>query len=86
MRILNILMISKGMPQIVHTFPVLDEDYSNVTIEEAEKALCHIIFGPECDEEELEREFFEVIDYAYKTGVSKLTGPTYHLLWSEIPD
>jgi hypothetical protein len=79
-------MTSKEMPQIIDSFPVIDEQFSEITIEQAEKTLCQIIFGPEYDEEKLEEELFEVIDHAYRTGVSKITGPRYHLLWSEIPE
>lgn len=86
MRVLNLLKTEGGVPQIIRTFPVVDNQLSAEVIEEAEKTLCYYIFGPECDEETMSGEFFYAIDHAYRNGVSKLTGPTYHLLWSHIED
>lgn len=86
MRILNLLVIEQGIPRIVESFPVIEEQLSNETIQTAEDVLCNYVLGILYKETVDEDSIFDTINYAYTVGVQKLNGPIFHLIWSSIPE
>jgi len=87
MRILNLLLIEdKSAPRIVESFPIIDEDLSYESVKLGEESLCTYIFGIGYETRVSERDIFEVVNHSYSTGVQKLKGGRYYLIWSSIPE
>lgn len=86
LRILNLLVIDQGIPRMVDSFPIVDEELSYEIIQMAEDMLCEYIFGPKYNGTITDHEVFNVINHAYSTGVRKPNGQVYHLVWSKIPE
>lgn len=79
-RVLNVLAIVKGTPQIIEAFPIYEEQISEQVIEQAEKYLCNTLVGPQANTD----DYVDVIMKAYTVGVKSYGGSVYYLLWSEI--
>lgn len=86
MRIIHLLKIEDGMPEIVDSFPVIDEALSADTIEIAQDVLCATLLGPMYEQVTPYKDLHEIISHAFTTGVADLKGRSYYLLWSNIPD
>jgi hypothetical protein len=84
MRVLNVLAIIKEMPQIIEAFPILEEQFSEEIINQAETYICNLVFGPKSNYMFSEDEFSNIIMNAYSTGVSRPDGSVYYLLWSNV--
>ena len=86
MRILNLLVTERGIPRVVESFPIVDEDLSGETIQIAEDVLCNYVLGILYKETVDEEIIFKTIDSSYGVGVQKPSGLVFHLVWSSIPD